>query len=67
LKNESNSGFSLVEMLVAIVILGLIVIGTRQMLINSQESNLRENLRKTHADMSQDLTIIITSGIRPRT
>jgi hypothetical protein len=43
-------------MLVAIVVMGLILLGARNMMLRAQESSMREGLRKTHAEMSQDLT-----------
>ncbi len=56
LKKQLNSGFSLIEMLVAIVIFGMIAIGIRNMMLRAQENNVRESLRKTHAEMSQEIT-----------
>jgi prepilin-type N-terminal cleavage/methylation domain-containing protein len=67
LKNELNSGFNLVEMLVAMAILGLITLGARQMLVRSQESSLREGLRQTQADMSQDLTRLLNHHYKRHT
>ncbi|HET9239488.1 MAG TPA: prepilin-type N-terminal cleavage/methylation domain-containing protein [Oligoflexus sp.] len=55
MKNQINSGFSLIEMLVALAIFGLIALGTRTMLLRAQEGSVREGLRKNHAEMSQDL------------
>lgn len=43
-------------MLVAIVIFGMIAFGIRNMMLRAQENNVREGLRKSHAEMSQDLT-----------
>lgn len=56
LKSQSNSGFSLVEMLVGVAIAGLIAMGARQMMLRAQEGSLREGLRKNHAEISQELT-----------
>lgn len=56
MKNQRNSGFSLIEMMVALAVFGLIALGTRTMLLRAQEGSMREGLRKNHAEMSQDLT-----------
>ncbi|HYX34801.1 MAG TPA: prepilin-type N-terminal cleavage/methylation domain-containing protein [Oligoflexus sp.] len=56
MKVESNSGFSLVEMLIAVALLGLIGMGVRQMMLRAQQSSMRDNLRKNHADVSQELS-----------
>jgi prepilin-type N-terminal cleavage/methylation domain-containing protein len=55
LKNQTNSGFSLIEMMVALAIFGLIALGARTMMLRAQEGSMREALRKNHAEMSQDL------------
>jgi prepilin-type N-terminal cleavage/methylation domain-containing protein len=56
LKHQTNSGFSLIEMMVALAVFGLIALGTRSMLLRAQEGSMREGLRKNHAEQSQDLT-----------
>lgn len=56
MKNQANSGFSLIEMLVALAIFGLIALGARTMLLRAQEGSTREALRKNHAEMSQEIT-----------
>ncbi len=56
LKIRSHSGFSLVETLVSVAILGLIVLGTRQMMLRAQQSNQTEALRKNSVEVSQELT-----------
>ncbi|WP_176737101.1 PulJ/GspJ family protein [Oligoflexus tunisiensis] len=56
MKIQSNYGFTLIEMLVGIVIMGFIALGARHMMLRAHEGTLREGLRKNHAELSQELT-----------
>lgn len=57
--HEENSGFGLIETLMVLGLLGIILLGVRQLLDGAQKTAARDTLRAAHVELSRDLTLII--------